>query len=152
MLNFLGNLFENKYEYSTINSYRSAISAYHNLVEGKSVGQHISVCNLMTGVFNKNPPKPKYTSIRDVEKILKYIKTVPTNTELSDRMLLQKLTSFLFLTSAGRFHEICHLDIRYMVKTFSSYKLHFSKLIKSSKKKKAPPCLELRAYPHDRDS
>ena len=143
MLNFLGNLFENKYEYSTINSYRSAISAYHNLVEGKSVGQHISVCNLMTGVFNKNPPKPKYTSIRDVEKILKYIKTVPTNTELSDRMLLQKLTSLLFLTSAGRFHEICHLDI---------YKLHFSKLTKSSKKKKAPPCLELRAYPHDRDS
>ena len=152
MLNFLGNLFENKYEYSTINSYRSAISAYHNLVEGKSVGQHISVCNLMTGVFNKNPPKPKYTSVRDVEKILKYIKTVPTNRELSDRMLLLKLTSLLFLTSAGRFHEICHLDIRYMVKTFSSYKFHFSKLTKSWKKGKAPPCLELRAYCQGRDS
>ena len=63
VFNFLGNLFENKYEYSTINSHRSAISAYHNLVEGKPVGQHISVCNLITGVFNKNPPKPKYTFI-----------------------------------------------------------------------------------------
>ena len=55
VLNFLGNLFENKHEYSSINSHRSAISAYHNLVEGKPVEQHISVCNLMTSVFNKNP-------------------------------------------------------------------------------------------------
>ena len=128
------------------------ISAYHNLVEGKPVGQHISVCNLMTGAFNKNPPKPKYTFIWDVQKVLKYIKTLHTNTELSDRTLLLNLTSLLFLTSAGRCHEICNLDIRYMVKTFSSYKFHFSKLTKSWKKGKAPPCLELRAYPQDKDS
>ena len=106
----------------------------------------------MTGVFNKNPPKPKYTFIWDVEKVLKYIKTLPTNTELSDRTLLLKLTSLLFLTSAGRCHEICDLDIRYMVKTFLSYKFHFSKLTKSWKKGKAPPCLALRAYPQDKDS
>ena len=35
---------------------------------------------------------------------------------------------------------------------FSSYKFHFSRLTKSWKKGKAPPCLELRAYPQDRDS
>ena len=39
-----------------------------------------------------------------------------------------------------------------MVKTVSSYKFHFSKLTKSWKKGKAPSCLELRAYPQDRDS
>ena len=38
-----------------------------------------------------------------------------------------------------------------MVKTFSSYKFHFSRLTKSWKKGKAPPCLELRAYHQDRD-
>ena len=102
------------------------------------------------GVFNKNPPKPKYTFIWDVEKVLKYIKTLPTNTELLDRTLPLKLTSLLFLTSARRCHEICYLDIRYMVKTVSSYKFHFSKLTKSWKKGKAG--LELRAYPQDRDS
>ena len=41
VVNFLGNLFESKYEYSTINSHKTVISAYHNLVEGKPVGQHI---------------------------------------------------------------------------------------------------------------
>ena len=56
------------------------------------------------------------------------------------------------LTFAGRFHEICCLDISYMVKTVSSYKFYFSKLTKSWKKGKAPPCLQLRSYPQDRDS
>ena len=39
-----------------------------------------------------------------------------------------------------------------MVKTVSSYKFHFSKLRKIWKKGKAPPCLELRTHPQDRDS
>ena len=56
------------------------------------------------------------------------------------------------LTFAGRFHQICCLDISYMVKTVSSYKFYFSKLTKSWKKGKAPPCLQLRSYPQDRDS
>ena len=36
----------------------TAILAYHNLVEDEPAGQGISVCNLMTSVFNKNPQKP----------------------------------------------------------------------------------------------
>ena len=39
-----------------------------------------------------------------------------------------------------------------MVKTVSSCRFHCSKLTKSWKKGKTPPCLELRAYPQDRDS
>ena len=49
----------------------TAISAYHNLVE-EPVGHGISVCNLMTDVFNKNLPKPKYIFIWDVEKVKLY--------------------------------------------------------------------------------
>ena len=39
-----------------------------------------------------------------------------------------------------------------MEKTFSSYNFHFSKLTKTWKKGKAPPCLEPRAYPQNKDS
>ena len=61
MLNFLRNLFQNKYEYSTIDSQMTAISAYQFqlTIEEEPVGQGISVCNLMTDAFNKNPRKPK---------------------------------------------------------------------------------------------
>ena len=34
---------------------------------------------------------------------------------------------------------------------FASYKFHFSKLTKSWKKGKTPPCLELRVSPQERD-
>ena len=39
-----------------------------------------------------------------------------------------------------------------MEKTFSSYNFHFSKLTKTWKKGKAPPCLEPRAYRQNKDS
>ena len=52
----------------------TAISAYHNqlTIEEEPVGQGISVCNLVTDAFNKNPPKPKYIFIWDVEKVKPY--------------------------------------------------------------------------------
>ena len=55
-------MFELGFEYSTINTHRSAISAIHEQIEGEgfSVGKHPNVCNLMTGVYNKIPAKPRY--------------------------------------------------------------------------------------------
>ena len=86
-----------------------------------------------------------------MEKVLHYLKGLSSNAELSSRTLLLKTTMLLFLTSAGRCHEICYLDIRYMVKTICSYKFYFSKITKSWRKGKAPPCLEIKHYPPDRD-
>ena len=78
-------------------------------------------------------------------------KTLPTNTEVSDRTLLLKLTSLLFLTSAGRCHEICYFDTHFMVKTVSSLKnFKVNKILE--KTGIAATRLELRANPQDRDS
>ena len=60
----------------------------------------------------------------DVEKVLKCIKTLPTNIEFPYRTLLLKLTSLLFLTPADKRHKVCYVDIRYMVKAVSSYKVN----------------------------
>jgi len=40
ILNFLGECFDRGLEHSTIGGYRSAISAFHEPVEGFKVGQH----------------------------------------------------------------------------------------------------------------
>ena len=61
VLEFLSNLFSEELEYRTINGYSSAISAYHEKAEGIPIGQHPKVCQLLSGVFNKRPPQPKYT-------------------------------------------------------------------------------------------
>ena len=41
-------MFELGLEYSTINTHRSAISVFHEPIEGFSVGKISKVCNLMT--------------------------------------------------------------------------------------------------------
>ena len=70
ILNYLSTLFEKGLQYRTINLHRSAISAYHNYVDGKPVGKHPRVCALLTGVFNQRPPQPRYTLVWDVEIVL----------------------------------------------------------------------------------
>ena len=59
--NFLADLFEEGYQYRSINVYRSSISTTHDKVDGYSVGQHPTVTRLMRGVFNKRPPLSKYS-------------------------------------------------------------------------------------------
>ena len=70
ILNYLSTLFEKGLQYRTINLQRSAISPYHNYVDGKPVGKHPRVCALLTGVFNQRPPQPRYTFVWDVEIVL----------------------------------------------------------------------------------
>ena len=60
-----------------------------------------------------------------------------------------KLAVLLFLTSAGRCHEICYLNIKFMVRTSSSFKFFFTKVTKSWRKGKPPPCLEFHEYSDD---
>ena len=119
VLDFLADLFHAGLEYSTINTHRSSISAFHDPIEGFSVGKHPKVCNLLTGVFNKRPPKPKYCFVWDVETVLKYLKCLPPNDLLSTKML--KLKMLLALTSASKCSEIKNLDINYLVKSKSKY-------------------------------
>ena len=59
---FLACLYEEGYAYRSINCYRSAISSFHEKIEGLPVRQHPEVCTLLTGVFNLRPPQPRYSS------------------------------------------------------------------------------------------
>ena len=124
---FLEDLFHTGLEYSTINTHRSSISAFHDPIEGFSVGKHTKVCNLMTGAFNKRPPKPKYCFVCDVETVLKYLKYLPPNALLSTKMLTLKLTMLLALTSASRCSEIKNLNINSSAKSESKYGFNISK-------------------------
>ena len=103
VLNYLSELFDQGLQYRTINSHRSAISAYHTKLEGKPIGQHPHVCALLMGVFNQRPPQPRYTFVWDVETVLRYLKShMPENDKLSDKELTYKLTILLALTAANR--------------------------------------------------
>ena len=54
VLDFLADLFDKGYQYSTICGHRSAISAYHGMVDSVKVGDHPQVSALIAGIFNKS--------------------------------------------------------------------------------------------------
>ena len=134
----MAKLFEDDLAYSSIGVCRSALSAYHDPIDGFKLGEHPKVSALLAGIYNKRPPQPRYTFIWDVDTLLRYLKSLPENQSLSDRLLTFKLTSLLALTSAGRASEIKFLDISYMASSETAITFTLSHLSKTCKKGSLP--------------
>lgn len=137
VLNFLAHLFEKGLEYNTIAGYRSAISAYHDPIDGVRVGSHPKVSTLITGVFNERCPKPKFCFVWDVENVLRYLKSL--GSVLSDKMLTMKVTMLLALASVCRAHEIKYLDKDFMIRTEEKFVFHFGVVTKTARPGKMRP-------------
>lgn len=115
ILEFLTDLFHKGLEYRTINVYRSALSAYHNQIEGTPVGQLKEVCTLMAGIDNLRPPTPKYSVIWEVDSVLKCIKNWgEEDDKLSNKDLSLKTAMLLALAKIKRCSDLQILDTRYM--------------------------------------
>ena len=132
ILEFLSASFEEGLEHSTIAGYRSALSAYHESVDGVSVGNHPIVSQLMAGIFNKRPPQPRYTFIWDVKTVVTYLITLESG-NISDKQLTYKLAMLLALTSSARAHELSCLDTRYLVRHHTGYSFSFGNVTKSAR-------------------
>ena len=71
------------------------------------------------------------------------------NQEPSDKFLTYKLTMLMALTSASRAVGLKHLNIRFLVKTPSSFTFTFHKLHKAWKKEKAPTSVVFHSFEKD---
>ena len=100
--NFLAELFQEGYQYSSINVYHSSISTTHDRVDAYPAGQHPTIIRLMKGIYNKRPPLPRYTHTWDVSKITSYISSLDDNADLSLKVLSFKLVMLLALTRPSR--------------------------------------------------
>ena len=85
--------------YSVVNTARSPLSAVLVLPNGTVVGQHPYVKRLVKGVFETKPALPRYTCIWHVKIVLKYLKNLGLNTELTLKLLTLKLVMLLGLLS-----------------------------------------------------
>ena len=59
MVNYVSERFDKGDSYRTLNSHRSAISAFHVPVDGTKVGPHPLVKRFLTATFNARPPQPR---------------------------------------------------------------------------------------------
>ena len=127
ILGCLTDLYKQGLQYRTINNHRSAISAFHEQIQGKSVGEHPRVSALLARIFNSRSQQPKYCFVWNVQTVTEVIrKEWGRKQELSDKFLTYKLTMLLTLTSASHALGLQHLNIRFMIKTPSSFTSTFS--------------------------
>ena len=132
MLDYLSYLFDLAYKYRTVGFHRSAISAYHEYVDNKPVGQHPHVHDFLKVVFQR-PSQPRYIFIWDIQTVLDFVKCKWSGCDLSDKVLTYKVVILMTLSFASRASTIHHLDIRYMLRTEGNFVLTFHKLHKSLK-------------------
>ena len=141
ILDFLAELSDLGYKYRSINSCRSAISAYHCYVEGKTVEQLKQMCALLRGVFTKKPPQSRYAFTWDVQAVLDFVKNKWGNSNsLSDRDLTFKLLILLALTSTSRACTLHCLDIRFTARHTHFVQVMFGRLHKGWKSGKKFAC------------
>nr|XP_022306049.1 uncharacterized protein LOC111112656 [Crassostrea virginica] len=114
VVEFLTALYNDKKQYRTINTYRSAISKNHALVEGHRVGQHPLIVTHMRAIFNMRTPQPRYQESWNVDILLGFIENLGANKDLCLKTLSCKLVALLALTSAGRASELNQLNVKSM--------------------------------------
>ena len=111
VLDFLAELFKKGLEYRAIGTHRSAIFAFHDPFENIRADNHSRVFALMSGIFNKRPPQPRHPFIWDVVTVLDFLRKLPGNDLLSDKLLTLKVSMLFSLLSASRMSEITNLRV-----------------------------------------
>ena len=146
VLDFLVEIFELGFEYSTINTHRSVISTSNEPIEEFSVAKHPKVWNLMTSVFNKGPG---YCFVLGIETIPRDLRSLPINKIMSTKMLTLKLIMLLTSTSASKYSKIRYLDIRFYTKPETKFYVNMIKPAKTTKPNKPLPELEFQRFQDD---
>ncbi len=77
VLSILQQGLERRLSPSTLKVYVAAISAYHDPVEGKSVGKHNLVVRFLRGARRLNPPRPPSLPSWDLALVLRALITAP---------------------------------------------------------------------------
>ena len=138
---YLAELFEKGFQARTIGVARSAISAYHHPIDGKKIGEHPVLSNIMKGVNTLRPPHPRYCVIWDVDDVLNYLKTL-NNESLSLKLLTYKTAMLTALAAASRGGEIRLLNSSLMGITMNKISFFFDTHLKHSKPSKPIKPLE----------
>ena len=144
---FLTEQFEdfNK-SYSTINSYRSALSSMLLPVDGYSVGEHPIIARLLKGMFHVRPPEPRYSFTWDVNVLLTFLESWFPLSALELKQLTLKTVALVALVSAQRSQTLSALSIEFMNSTATGTQFVVNSLLKSSRPGKSSLIVSLPAF------
>ncbi len=115
-------------------------------------GAHPLVCRFLRGVFVEQPSLPRYKTIWDVNIVLKYLKQLHIDIDLTLRDLTLKLTMLLALLSGQRCQTLHLLNLEGMNLTAQQGTFRISEPIKTTKPGSEALQLKFIAYQADKQS
>ena len=113
--NFLASRFKKDLSYSTVCGYRSAISAFHEQIDGRRVGDHHHISKLIKGVFNVRPPLKPVPPAWDLDLVLNSLRKGPYEpfTTAHLKWITLKMVFLLAICTACRSDDITKLAAKH---------------------------------------
>lgn len=108
------------------------------------------VARFMKGVFNLKPPRPRYSDIWDVGKVLDYIRSIPVDADVSLQDSTLKLCMLILLFSAQRVQTLHLLRIDNLDLQEDSARFTVTDLLKQSRPGNCGVTICLKEYPFDK--
>ena len=150
ILDFLVELHEKELAYTTLNTARSAISAFTIPKNNLTIGSHPVVSRFMKGIYKSSPPTPRYKTTWDVQQVLSYLSSIAPIVDLPLKLLTFKTMMLVALVTAQRGQSLHMLDVGFMTEFADGLEFVLPEHVKQSRPGYQPPSIILKAYPADR--
>ena len=111
VLKFLYYLYWNGCYYSGLSSARTALSTIVHTEGYSKLSDHPLISKFMKGIYNQHPTLPRYVNIWDINVLLDYFESLPSNSELTLKCLTEKLTVLLLILSEQPKQTLLAIDI-----------------------------------------
>ncbi|KYM94332.1 hypothetical protein ALC62_15034 [Cyphomyrmex costatus] len=102
VLEFLSSSSLGRISYSSLNTYRAAIS----LISSNEIGSHPLIKRFFKGVSTLKPQTPRYDFIWDPSPVIAHLASMYPHEELSLELVSRKLATLLALTTAQRLQTL----------------------------------------------
>ncbi len=126
---------------------RSALSNVQQ-IDNFTFGNHPLVTRHMHEVFVNTPALPCYKQIWDVSVVLKYLRSMGDNTQLSPQDVTMKTTMGFVMGQPCQTIEV--LNVQQMVQNDSMWSFHINKLLKTSRPGKHFGMIEIKTFTEDK--
>ena len=151
ILNFIHDLHKQGLSYSTLNTARSALSAFITLeTSDVNVGAHPLITRYMKGIFNLKPPIPRYKQVWDTRAVLNLLRQWGPLAKLNLKKLTLKLCILLALLGATRAQLLQAFRIDSLELTKNRATFRVDELMKTDRPGHVGHEITYRAYPVDR--
>ena len=133
VLRYLRTLEDDGLGFGALNTARCALSVILPREHGETMGKNHVIHWLLKSVYERNPPKPKYSRFWDVSLVFKLLKSWPDNEFLSLRDISYKVAILILLITGHRGQTVIALNIETMEITKNEVTFELQKLLKSNR-------------------